>query len=106
MRVHSPLLMLVRSAHSESWGVGVTVGVAGGTGVGVAGGVTRIGGATMGGAGSMTGTFSALAAATKSAETQPMPLGAAGIDAAHQRLSALRPTISPSSPKRAKPMIG
>ena len=39
--------------------MGVTVGVAGGTGVGVAGGVTRIGGATMGGAGSMTGTLSA-----------------------------------------------
>ena len=104
MRVHWPWLRLVRSAPKDICAEGVAV--AGGTGVGVAGGVTRIGGATMGGAGSMTGTSWAFAAATKSAETQPMPLGADGIDAAHQRLSALRPTISPSSPKRAKPMIG
>ena len=42
--------MLVRSAHRESWAVGV--GVAGGMGVAVGSGVARAGGTTTGGAGS------------------------------------------------------
>ncbi len=92
--------MLVWSAQNEICAVGVAV--AAGIGVRVAMGVTKIGGTATGGAGSITGTSATLRARTKSADTQPMPLGAEGIETAHQVPAGLRPTISPSSPKSCK----
>ena len=112
---HSPWLIFVRSAQNEISGTGVAVAIAGGAGVAVAaaggagvavGGRTGVGVGGGGGGASITGTFSALVASTKSADAQPMPPGAAGNDTAHQRPSALRPTISPSSPLRATPITG
>ena len=61
---------------------------------------------TGGGGEAMIGTSAASVTATKSADTQPMPPGAAGTAAAHQRPSALRPMISPSVPNGAVPRMG
>jgi hypothetical protein len=94
--------MLVLSALND-----ICAGVLASAAAAVSASAAGVGMMTTGGGGdAMIGTSAALLAATKSAETQPLPPGAVGTATTHQLPSALRPMISPSAPKGATPSTG